>query len=140
MICSDNLLNEREIIVKLGIAGLTRLIDNNFKFTESEASLELKEYTYNKINSFKLFLDEKCVSIPNSKISRDGLKMAYHNYCEDNSIEIVSDNEWKSIIRNTDWIVKKKISINGVSVIGFEGIAIKIKHVYTAKTKEAYYD
>lgn len=121
----ENLLNERDIIVRVGIEGLLRLMNNNFKFTESEASLDLKEYTYNKINSFKLFLDEKCVSIPNSKISRDDLKWAYHNYCEDKSIEIISDNEWKSIIRNTDWIVKKKISVNGVSVNGFEGIAIR---------------
>lgn len=120
----DNLIEEKEGIIKFAINGLRRLIRNNFDFSESDLSKSIKNNQYKKENSFQLFLREKCKLKIDSKISVKDLINEYYNYCEKKCVNIITQSDINAILRGMENIKRKKMRINGVSVNGIEGIQI----------------
>ena len=120
----DNLMKEKEFIIKFAIDGLKRLIRNNFSFSESNLSKSIKNNQYKKENSFQLFLREKCKLTIDSKVSVKDLMNEYYNYCEKKCVNIITSSDINAILRGMENIKRKKMRINGVSVNGIEGIQI----------------
>ena len=120
----DNLMNEKEFIIKFAIGGLKRLIRNNFIFSESNLSKSIKNNQYKKENSFQLFLREKCKLTIDSKVSVKDLMNEYYSYCEKKCVNIITSSDINAILRGMENIKRKKMRINGVSVNGIEGIQI----------------
>ena len=78
------LLNEIDYIFLWGLEGLKRLLNNNFQFTESENSIDLKSKYKKESDPIQLFLEYNCEY---NKLNSDGIEGKdlyeyYSNWCK----------------------------------------------------------
>lgn len=99
----DKLIGEIEGITVWALEGLHRLIDNNYKFTESEATKSLLlSYRENQDPVYSFF-KEKLKHDKNNKIDKKDLISTYIHWIESNSIDSngteSSSKFWKGLKR-----------------------------------------
>lgn len=120
----NDLLKEKQFIIKFALKGLKRLIKRNFRFSESDLAIQVKDNHYKKTNSFNQFLNEMCIFKVNSRISNRVFEEQYYKYCEKKCIDIIPKSEINSILRKLNNIRRKKMRIEGEVVNGIEGIEV----------------
>lgn len=92
---------DKEIIEKDGrsgvlnwcIDGLKRLRENNFHFTDSKTSTEMRLEFEKRSNPATAFLSEKCELKPGSIIPKSELYAAYKEYCSVEDLPIIGMGE-----------------------------------------------
>lgn len=92
------LLKEKEIIVSVAIKILQQAINRDYKFTESERTLNnRKEYAI-KNDSLALFLNTCCV-VGESKTSTRVFKEKYIQWCRDNGLSHERPNDIRELMK-----------------------------------------
>lgn len=129
----DDLWEERDFIVSWAMEGLTRLIENNYTFTEcDEAQQFRKQYLKNMNNSLE-FIKEQCsVDLYNNKlrIHRKDLYALYNHYCRENCVTPLEKREFFEQVLSIG-VKGGKFRINGSSPLeGFIGLGLKPNHIY----------
>ena len=126
---SEKLCEEMEGIFLWALAGLLRLVKNNFQFTESSRAKLNREMVKKDANNIELFLESKgyIVRDPERSISSKDLYAVYCTWCDENTyspmkrktfVEYLSANEEKLGIRYTTHLTNSA----GREVRGFRGI------------------
>ena len=126
---SEKLCEEMEGILLWALAGLLRLVKNNFQFTESGRARLNREMVKKDANNIELFLESKgyIVRDPERSISSKDLYAVYCTWCDENAyppmkrktfVEYLSANEEKIGIRYTTHLTNSA----GREVRGFKGI------------------
>ena len=131
---SEKLCEEMEGIFLWALAGLLRLVKNNFQFTESGRARLNREMVKKDANNIELFLESKgyIVRDPERSISSKDLYAVYCLWCEDNAIKPYAKNTMSHYLKeygDAYNIVETNNLKNerGIRVRGFEGIGIVIK-------------
>lgn len=123
----DKLKKELDYIFMWALEGLERLINNNFIFTENEATKKLvEEYKVNS-NSVLLFINEMCIVGKDNMISSTSLYNAYRKYCEDNGMKPLKVIKFNTEVVNGfpgEVIKDDSFRIPGTNKRGFEGIKL----------------
>lgn len=122
----DKLKKELDYIFLWGMEGLERLMENNFKFTENEATQEiLNNYKINSNNAL-LFLNEICELDENSYTHRQELYNTYKEYCIDNGFRPLSAIKfYDEVLKFDDRIISDdNTRIPGTRKRAFKGIKI----------------
>lgn len=126
---SEKLCEEMEGILLWALAGLLRLVKNNFQFTESGRAKLNREIVKKDANNIELFLESKgyIVRDPERSISSKDLYAVYCTWCDENAyppmkrktfVEYLSANEEKLGIHYTTHLTNSA----GREVRGFRGI------------------
>ena len=126
---SEKLYEEMEGIFLWALAGLLRLVKNNFQFTESGRARLNREMVKKAANNIELFLESKgyIVRDPERSISSKDLYAVYCTWCDENAyppmkrktfVEYLSANEEKLGIHYTTHLTNSA----GREVRGFRGI------------------
>lgn len=126
---SEKLCEEMEGIFLWAMAGLLRLVKNNFQFTESSRAKLNREMVKKDANNIELFLESKgyIVRDPERSISSKDLYAVYCTWCDENAyppmkrktfVEYLSANEQKLGIHYTTHLTNSA----GREVRGFRGI------------------
>lgn len=126
---SEKLCEEMEGIFLWAMAGLLRLVKNNFQFTESGRARLNREMVKKDANNIELFLESKgyIVRDPERSISSKDLCSVYCTWCDENAyppmkrktfVEYLSANEEKLGIHYTTHLTNSA----GREVRGFRGI------------------
>lgn len=126
---SEKLCEEMEGIFLWAMAGLLRLVKNNFQFTESSRAKLNREMVKKDANNIELFLESKgyIVRDPERSISSKDLYAVYCTWCDENAyppmkrktfVEYLSANEEKLSIHYTTHLTNSA----GREVRGFRGI------------------
>ena len=126
---SEKLCEEMEGILLWALAGLLRLVKNNFQFTESGRARLNREMVQKAANNIELFLESKgyIVRDPERSISSKDLYAVYCTWCDENAyppmkrktfVEYLSANEEKLGIHYTTHLTNSA----GREVRGFRGI------------------
>ena len=126
---SEKLCEEMEGIFLWAMAGLLRLVKNNFQFTESGRARLNREMVKKDANNIELFLESKgyIVRDPERSISSKDLYAVYCTWCDENAyppmkrktfVEYLSANEEKLGIHYTTHLTNSA----GREVRGFRGI------------------
>ena len=126
---SEKLCEEMEGILLWAMAGLLRLVKNNFQFTESGRAKLNREMVKKDANNIELFLESKgyIVRDPERSISSKDLYAVYCTWCDENAyppmkrktfVEYLSANEEKLGIHYTTHLTNSA----GREVRGFRGI------------------
>lgn len=126
---SEKLCEEMEGILLWALAGLLRLVKNNFQFTESSRAKLNREMMKKDANNIELFLESKgyIVRDPERSISSKDLYAVYCTWCDENAyppmkrktfVEYLSANEEKLGIHYTTHLTNSA----GREVRGFRGI------------------
>ena len=126
---SEKLCEEMEGIFLWALAGLLRLVKNNFQFTESGRARLNREMVKKDANNIELFLESKgyIVRDPERSISSKDLYAVYCTWCDENAyppmkrktfVEYLSANEEKLDIRYTTHLTNSA----GREVRGLRGI------------------
>jgi len=130
----DRLLTEesRTYIVEWAIEGWRKLMRNNMVFTESDDAITFKNQYINELNTVPDFVREKCfVNINNLdlKVHRRDLYPVYINYCRDNGIKAISQQEFFEEIMKFG-VKKDKFRMHHTSALnGFRGIKLVPKEI-----------
>jgi putative DNA primase/helicase len=86
----EKLAAEADGILAWALIGLKRLMENNYKFSETErTAFELKQYK-NENSSVLTFIDERCIIGENATVMSEDLYAAYQSYVRTNSQKAVS--------------------------------------------------
>ena len=131
---SEKLCEEMEGIFLWAMAGLLRLVKNNFRFTESDQARVNREAVKKDANNVELFLESKgyITRGPDCSVSSKELGDVYHTWCEENAypalksktlIEQLVANQEKYGIQYTTHLINSA----GRQVRGFKGIGSLIK-------------
>ena len=106
------------------IAGLKRLIANNYQFSETDRTRgEIHRYKLEN-NSVLSFVEECCAVEENAACFREDLFSAYKNYCAANGLKAMSqisfnrdiESSIPSITRQQDKVTHRR-TYNGVRVL-----------------------
>ncbi len=120
-----NLLNKfnYEGIINWAIAGLERLINNNFAISTSKKSIEVKKQYQISNNSTLDFINECCVITAKGAIPTETLYNRYKTFCQDSGFSPKNKrtliNELKEI-KNIEY--SKHVKIDNKEYRGFKGI------------------
>ena len=126
---SEKLCEEMEGIFLWAMAGLLRLVKNNFQFTESSRAKLNREMVKKDANNIELFLESRGYigRDPERSISSKDLYAVYCTWCDENAyppmkrktfVEYLSANEEKLGIHYTTHLTNSA----GREVRGFRGI------------------
>lgn len=120
----NKLKKELDYIFLWAMKGLKRLIENNFKFTENEATQEiLNNYKINSNNAL-LFLNESCELGEDRMVGRTELYNTYKEYCIDNGFRPLSSIKfYDEVLRYSDDIEKIR-RIPGTNTRAFKGLKL----------------
>jgi putative DNA primase/helicase len=89
---------ERDGILMWALAGLKRLIENSYQFTETDRSkAELRRYKVES-NSVLSFVEEYCELMPSMFVTRDELFTRYKEYCFNAGLKPVSQSTFNKEI------------------------------------------
>lgn len=96
----ERLAVERNGIFMWALAGLKRLMENGYQFSETEQSkAELQRYRVES-NSALLFAEECCVIAPEATCVREELFIAYRDYCNKNGLKPMSQANFNKDIES----------------------------------------
>lgn len=123
----EKLEREKEYVFLWAMEGLKRLIDNGFKFTETEKTKELVELYKVKSNNVLSFVQDCCEIDENKEVGSTALYNVYKNYCTKNNFKVISRHKFKEELENdygnkisSKLITSKRISgYTGISLRGF---------------------
>ena len=126
---SEKLCEELGGIFLWAFEGLQRLVNNSFRFTESDQAKHNREMVKRDANNVELFLQSKgyIVCSPELTISSKDLYAVYCTWCDENAyppmkrktfVEFLSNNEERFGIRYTTHLINSA----GREVRGFKGI------------------
>lgn len=126
---SEKLCEEMEGILLWALAGLLRLVKNNFQFTESSRAKLNREMMKKDANNIELFLESKgyITRGPDCSVSSKELGDVYHTWCEENAYPALKSktlseqlvaNQEKYGIQYTTHLINSA----GRQVRGFKGI------------------
>lgn len=113
----EKLAAERDGILMWALAGLHRLIEQNYQFTETEATEEeLRRYRIES-NSALLFVEECCVVDSDAGSVREEVFDRYRDYCSRNGLRAMSQTNFNkdvesiapTIRRATDNVASRRI-------------------------------
>lgn len=113
----EKLATERDGILCWTLAGLHRLIAQNYQFTETEATAEeLRRYRIES-NSALLFVEECCEVAPDAVSVREEVFDRYREYCARNGLRAMSQTNFNkdiegiapTIRRATDNVASRRI-------------------------------
>jgi putative DNA primase/helicase len=77
-------------LLNRALDGLDRILKNKH-FTTNQSATEIQKMWTRKSNSFAAFISDSLVSRANYYITSSDLNTAYHNYCERNGLQYVSN-------------------------------------------------
>lgn len=113
----EKLAAERDGILMWALTGLHRLMEQNYQFTETEATQEeLRRYKVES-NSALLFVEECCVISPDAVSAREEVFDRYREYCVRNGLRAMSQTSFNrdvegiasTIRRATDNVASRRI-------------------------------
>ena len=113
----EKLAAERNGILMWALAGLHRLMEQNYQFTETAATQEeLRRYKVES-NSALLFVEECCVVSPDAVSAREEVFDRYREYCARNGLRAMSQTSFNrdvegiapTIRRATDNVASRRI-------------------------------
>ena len=111
----EKLMLEADGILMWALAGLKRLMENNFRFSET-ASTKAELELYKAENSSVLaFINESCEFDSNTEILREDLYAAYKEYCSTNGHKVASKIRFnkdvdgiRGLVRGQDLLTHRK--------------------------------
>ena len=120
----EKLAMERDGILMWAIAGLKRLIANNYQFTDTERTREEIHRYRLENNSVLSFVEECCAVDDKAECFREDLFGAYKNYCIANGLKAMSqisfnrdiESSISTITRQLDKVTRRK-TYHGVRVL-----------------------
>ncbi|MFD3156703.1 phage/plasmid primase, P4 family [Haloimpatiens sp. FM7330] len=120
----EKLEKEKEYVFLWAMEGLRRLVNNGFKFTETNTTKELVVSYKLKSNNALAFVKDCCELNQNAQIGSTILYNNYKNYCTKNNYKAVSRNKFKEELENAykDKIHSKLITSKRIS--GYIGITL----------------
>lgn len=123
------LSQEKEQIFKWALIGLKRVIENGWKISWSQRSIDYMGAVKSQGTHFNEFLEETCETDATGDVSSAEIKKLYAKWCKDNAIKEASERRlerWFS--DNADkFSVKRNGNIirNGKRVRGYSGIRVR---------------
>lgn len=122
---SPKLNDEKDYIFLWSMEGLKRLIDNNFKFTETlENKQFIKEYKVSSNNVLE-FIQNYCDINEKLEIGSTCLYNTYKQFCIDNCYKAVTRNKFKDEILREYGNKIFSTLITNKRICGFKGIALR---------------
>jgi putative DNA primase/helicase len=104
---TDKLAAEADGILMWALAGLKRLMANNYRFGEtSRTKKELNQYRIEN-NSVLAFIDECCAVDDKAVCLRDEMFLAYQEYCKSNGLKPVSQIKFNRDMEGADNGIEK---------------------------------
>lgn len=85
----DKIMAEGEGILLWALDGLKRLLENKYKFSESEKSKRLKREAMRENNSVISFVETELIFDEKARTPRADMYKAYSSYCRDNAFDTV---------------------------------------------------
>lgn len=120
---------EREQILRWALVGLKRVIQNGWKISWSQRSIDYMGETKSQGNHFEDFFNEVCMISPEENVSCAELKKVYLYWCKENGIKDSSDRRlfrWFSDNAEKKGIVSDhNLPRGGKRVRGYKGVSIK---------------
>lgn len=103
----EKLATERDGILMWAIAGLKKLIDHGYNFSETERTKsELQRYKIES-NSVLSFAEEFCEIKESATVFRDDLFTRYKEYCHNAGLKPVSQTNFNKEVENSDQSIKR---------------------------------
>lgn len=120
----DRLLEEKEYIIKFAIEGLTRFIDNGYKFTESrEVANITQEYLYENA-SFQSFLKEECIIDGECKETSSDLIEYYKDFCYEKCVTPITERLFHKYMKQVHGVKRCRFRCSGGNLYGYSGIRL----------------
>ncbi len=125
---SDRLLQEKEGIFLWILAGLVRLLENDFRFTISDSARTNLQEAWRDANNILDFLREgdRLTYDPEGSITSHRLCILYRKWCEDNGLKPLSDTALitylKENARKYSVEYSRSIPEDGKKLRGFRGV------------------
>lgn len=123
------LSQEKEQILKWALIGLKRVIENGWKITWSQRSLDYMGVVKSQGTHFREFLEDTCDIDATGDISSAELKKLYAKWCRDNAIKEASERRLERWLSDNadEYSAKRNGNIlrSGKRVRGYSGIRIK---------------
>jgi len=124
----DKLKTEIDYIFMWALKGLSRFVENGFRFSKCDISDKyLKQYIA-KYNPAKVFIEKHVVFDELARCSSTMINNAFCDYCNELSIDVKPSHLTglsKSLVQNPD-VIKKRLRIGNENVQGYKGIQLKI--------------
>ncbi len=98
---ADELLLNKEVLIKAGIKGLKRLKKHNFEIKESLAMQICRQELLGENNSFLLFAQNYIRLNPEGSISSKGLYAVYTRFCDIHNFTIMSQKACAQVMRES---------------------------------------
>lgn len=98
---ADDLLSNKEVLIKAGIEGLKRLKKNGFEIKESLAMEICRQELLGENNSFLLFARNYIRLNPEGSISSRGLYAVYTRFCDIHNFTIMSQKACAQVMRES---------------------------------------
>lgn len=116
---------EKAYVFMWAMQGLRRLIENDFRFTETDESKELVEQYKVRSNNVLEFVKDCCVIEPDAKVTSVSLQDEYNKYCKDNNYTAIGRNGFKAELESSfsGKIISKLITNDRLN--GYIGIRLK---------------
>ena len=107
------------------LEGLKRLEKNNFKFTVTKNTEEMKLEFEKLSNPVMAFIKEECVITTNKIIAVGELYNAYKDYCGDGNYKIAGKGEFSKQIGEIRGVDKAKARYNGKVTLCWKGMSLQ---------------
>lgn len=121
--------NEKEQIFKWALIGLKRVIENGWKISWSQRSIDYMSVTKSQGTHFEDFLEEVCDISQEGSVTCAELKSVYLRWCKENGIKDASDRRlfrWFSDNAEKRGIQSNRNLPRGEKrVRGYDGVSIK---------------
>lgn len=125
----EKIAEEKDGIFVWAIAGVQRLIRNNFKFSVSERSKETLQESRNDAENIQKFVDDDLLFDSELQMTTKNLYAAYAKWCADNAEYKVDIVQFRSFIKENaaKWRLRSSENINdcGVRARGYKGVGLK---------------
>lgn len=115
--------NEMSGVLNWAIAGIQRLMNNNWVFTNI-GSEDKKEFLLNA-NPKAVFVDEQCCLDPKEWTSNNQLWLAYSSWCDLIGVDADEKSAFMKYINNLPGVTDRRKSVDGIQLHGKKGIALK---------------
>ena len=109
---TQKLIAEADGIFMFALAGLKRLMANNFIFSETDVNKEIIKKYRKEGNSVVSFINDCCKVTANCQVGSSELYEAYKNYCEECGFIPHAINKFVSQL-TSNFSVERKIDTNG---------------------------
>jgi phage/plasmid-associated DNA primase len=122
----DDLTSDEELrgLLRWALEGARRLRREG-DFSYSKTTEDIRKYWFSKSDTFQAFASECLEKKPGFRINKEDLIKAYHLYCDEKNLSLVSDKNIKRIMRKEFGSTRTRTTQGGKKVYRFDNVKFR---------------